>query len=91
MSDTYLIMARTGEPNSGAKGITAFIVEKQMNGLGFGKKEKKMGWNSQPTAIVNLENVRVPHENVLGGIGEGFKIAMKGITGGRINIGKKSF
>lgn len=84
-------MARTGESNSGSKGITAFLIEKEMKGIEFGKKEKKMGWNSQPTAIVNLENVKVSQENILGNIGEGFKIAMNGIIGGRINIGNHTF
>jgi len=78
-------MARTGE--EGPKGISCFIVEKDFPGLSFGKKAKKLGWNSQPTREVIMENCRVPAENVLGGEGSGFRIAMKGLDGGRINIG----
>lgn len=83
-ADVYLVMARTGE--AGPKGITCFIVEKGTAGLGFGKKERKMGWNSQPTRVVTFEDCQVPKENVLGGLGNGFKIAMLGLVGGRINI-----
>lgn len=85
-SQIYLVMARTGEPDSGAKGITCFIVTKDMPGITFGAKERKMGWNSQPTRVVTLEDCKVPAENILGGEGNGFKIAMKGLVGGRINI-----
>ncbi len=84
-SDLYIVMARTGE--AGAKGVTAFVVEKGTPGLSFGANEKKMGWNSQPTAVVNLEDCRIPADNRLGEEGEGFRIAMKGLNGGRINIG----
>eukprot|EP00850_Spirogloea_muscicola_P000687 SM000002S05767 [mRNA] locus=s2:2067372:2071690:- [translate_table: standard] len=84
VSDVYLVMARTGE--EGAGGISCFVVEKGMTGLSFGKKEKKMGWNSQPTAAVNLDNVQVPKRNLLGGEGKGFQIAMTGLDGGRVNI-----
>lgn len=77
-------MARTGE--EGPNGISAFIVEKKYPGINFGKKEKKLGWNSQPTRAVLLEDCRVPEENLLGTLGSGFKIAMKGLDGGRINI-----
>ena len=83
-SDVYIVMARTGE--AGPKGITCFIVEKDFAGISFGKKERKMGWNSQPTRIVTLEDCQVPRENILGGEGEGFKIAMRGLVGGRVNI-----
>lgn len=83
-SDVYIVMARTGE--AGPKGITCFIVEKDFPGISFGKKEKKMGWNSQPTRIVTFEDCQVPKENVLGKVGEGFKIAMRGLVGGRVNI-----
>lgn len=83
-SDVYLVMARTGEEGPG--GITCFIVEGGFAGISFGKKEKKMGWNSQPTRVVTLEDCRVPRENVLGQVGEGFKIAMRGLVGGRVNI-----
>lgn len=83
-SDVYLVMARTGE--DGPKGISAFIVEKDTPGLSFGKKEKKMGWNSQPTATVTFEDCKVPAENLLGQEGQGFTFAMKGLDGGRLNI-----
>ncbi|MBS0272111.1 MAG: isobutyryl-CoA dehydrogenase [Proteobacteria bacterium] len=84
VSDVYVCMVRTGE--EGPKGITALIVEKGAPGLSFGKKEKKMGWNSQPTTAVIFQDCAVPIENRLGDEGDGFKIAMKGLDGGRINI-----
>ena len=84
-SDLYFTMARTG--GEGAKGISCFIIEKAMPGVSFGAPERKLGWHSQPTAEVNFDNVRVPAENLLGCEGEGFKIAMAGLDGGRINIG----
>ena len=87
-TDVYLIMCRTGAP--GPKGISCVLVEKGTSGLSFGKKEKKMGWNSQPTRAVILEDCRVPVSNIIGKEGEGFSIAMKGLNGGRINIGKHS-
>ncbi len=80
----YVVMARTGEP--GARGITAFLVPGDADGMSFGPLEKKMGWNSQPTRQVILDEVRVPASAVLGAIGSGFKIAMSGLNGGRINI-----
>jgi alkylation response protein AidB-like acyl-CoA dehydrogenase len=85
VSDLYLIMARTGGP--GPSGISCFAVEKGTNGLTFGAPEKKLGWNSQPTAAVIMDGVRVPAANLIGGEGNGFKIAMAGLDGGRINIG----
>jgi len=84
MSDLYLVMARTGE--SGPQGISCFLVEKGTRGLGFGAPEKKLGWKSQPTAMVILDNCRVPAANRLGDEGAGFKIAMGGLDGGRLNI-----
>ena len=84
VSDVYLIMARTGGP--GAKGVSAFVVERDWPGVSFGANERKMGWNAQPTAQVNLDGVRVPVANRLGGEGEGFRFAMAGLDGGRINI-----
>jgi len=89
-SDVYLIMARTGEEGSGSKGISCFIVEKSFPGISFGKQERKLGWNSQPTSMVILEDCRVPAANLLGSPGQGFLIAMKGLDGGRINIGTTS-
>ncbi|MDO8914216.1 MAG: isobutyryl-CoA dehydrogenase [Phenylobacterium sp.] len=83
-SDLYLVMARTGA--AGAKGVSAFVVEKDQAGVSFGAQERKMGWNAQPTAQVNLDGVRVPEANRLGGEGEGFRFAMAGLDGGRINI-----
>lgn len=87
-SDVYLIMARTGDQSP--KGISAFIVEKDFPGIRFGKKEHKLGWNSQPTRAVILENCIVPAENLLGNEGDGFKIAMIALDGGRINIAASS-
>jgi isobutyryl-CoA dehydrogenase len=87
-SDVYLIMARTGD--STPKGISCFIVEKGSKGLSFGKLENKLGWNSQPTRAVIMEDCIVPEENLLGSLGQGFQIAMKGLDGGRINIGTTS-
>ena len=84
-TDVYLIMARTGGP--GPSGISAFIVEKGTPGLSFGKREMKLGWNSQPTRAVILDGVEVPATNRLGAEGEGFRIAMRGLDGGRVNIG----
>lgn len=83
-SDLYLCMVRTG--GAGAKGISCIIVEKDTPGLSFGAPEKKLGWKSQPTAMVMFENCRVPAVNLLGQEGEGFKIAMMGLDGGRLNI-----
>jgi len=85
VSDVYVCMVRTGE--DGPKGISCLVVEKGMPGLSFGKKERKMGWNSQPTAQVIFDNCRVPVANRIGAEGEGFRIAMAGLDGGRINIG----
>jgi alkylation response protein AidB-like acyl-CoA dehydrogenase len=83
-SDVYVCMLRTG--GAGSKGISCIVVEKGTPGLSFGKKEKKLGWNSQPTSMVLFENCRVPVANRLGEEGDGFKIAMMGLDGGRLNI-----
>ncbi len=83
-SDIYVCMLRTG--GEGPKGISCILVEKGTPGLSFGKPEKKLGWNSQPTSMVLFENCRVPVTNRLGEEGDGFKIAMMGLDGGRINI-----
>ncbi|WP_397401535.1 isobutyryl-CoA dehydrogenase [Phenylobacterium sp.] len=83
-SDIYLVMARSGDP--GAKGVSAFVVENGTPGLSFGAPERKMGWNSQPTAQVNFDDCRVPEANRIGEEGEGFRFAMAGLDGGRINI-----
>ena len=84
-SSAYVVMARTG--GRGAQGISAILVPSDVEGLSFGANERKMGWNAQPTRQVILENVRVPVGNLLGEEGSGFTIAMKGLNGGRINIG----
>jgi alkylation response protein AidB-like acyl-CoA dehydrogenase len=84
-ADVYVCMVRTGE--EGPKGISCIVVEKDAPGLSFGKLEKKLGWNSQPTAAVIFEDCRVPVENLVGAEGDGFAIAMKGLDGGRLNIG----
>lgn len=85
-TDVLVLMARTGDAQSGASGISAFAVPADTPGISYGKKEQKMGWNSQPTRTISFDNVRIPAENLLGREGEGFKIAMKGLDGGRINI-----
>lgn len=85
MSDIYLVMARTGE--GGPRGISCIAVEKGTPGLTFGAQEKKLGWKSQPTSMVMFENCRVPASNLIGKEGEGFRIAMAGLDGGRLNIG----
>ena len=85
VSDLYLVMARTGE--EGPRGISALLVEKGQPGLSFGKPERKLGWRSQPTAMVQFDGVEVPQEARLGIEGDGFPIAMQGLDGGRINIG----
>lgn len=84
VSDIYIVMARTGE--AGPKGISAIVVEKGAPGLSFGSKEKKMGWKSQPTTAVIFDNCKIPVANRLGAEGEGFKMAMKALNGGRVNI-----
>jgi len=83
-TSVLVVMARTGEP--GPKGISAFVVNAESDGISYGRKEDKMGWNAQPTRTVNFDQVRVPAQNLLGQEGEGFAIAMKGLDGGRINI-----
>lgn len=85
-TDMLVLMARTGDAQSGASGISAFAVPADLPGISYGKKEEKMGWNSQPTRVISFDNVRIPARNLLGREGEGFKIAMKGLDGGRINI-----
>ncbi|WP_210495399.1 isobutyryl-CoA dehydrogenase [Microvirga antarctica] len=85
VSDVYLTMVRTGE--SGPSGISTLVIEKDTPGLSFGAIEKKMGWNAQPTRAVIFEDARVPVANRLADEGMGFKIAMSGLDGGRINIG----
>ena len=84
-NEVYVTMVRTGD--DGPKGISCLVIEKDMPGVSFGAQEKKLGWHSQPTAALNLDNVRVPAENLVGGEGEGFRIAMMGLDGGRLNIG----
>jgi alkylation response protein AidB-like acyl-CoA dehydrogenase len=87
-ADLYLVMVRTGE--AGAAGISTLIIEKNTPGLSFGANEHKMGWNAQPTRQVILQDAMVPVTNRLGPEGIGFKIAMSGLDGGRVNIGAAS-
>jgi alkylation response protein AidB-like acyl-CoA dehydrogenase len=84
VSDIYVVMVRTGE--GGPKGISCLVVEKGAPGLSYGAPEQKLGWKSQPTAMVLFDNCRVPVANRIGAEGEGFKIAMAGLDGGRLNI-----
>ena len=84
VSEIYVVMVRTGE--AGPKGISAIVVEKDTPGVSFGATEQKMGWNSQPTAVVSFDNARVPAENRIGDEGDGFRFAMMGLDGGRLNI-----
>jgi len=83
-SEIYIVMARTSD--DGARGISCFIVEKGTPGLSFGAQEKKLGWHSQPTASVMFDDCRIPAANLVGKEGQGFKIAMAGLDGGRLNI-----
>lgn len=84
-SDIYVCMVRTGEP--GPRGISCIVVEKGTPGLSFGAQEQKLGWKSQPTSAVIFQNCRVPVSNLIGNEGQGFRIAMAGLDGGRLNIG----
>lgn len=84
VNDIYVCMVRTGE--EGPRGISCMIIEKDAPGLSFGAPERKMGWHSQPTAQVNFSDCQVPVENLVGAEGDGFKIAMQGLDGGRLNI-----
>jgi len=84
-NEIYVVMVRNGD--EGPKGISCLVIEKDMPGVSFGALERKLGWHSQPTAQVNFDGVRVPVENLVGGEGEGFRIAMMGLDGGRLNIG----
>ncbi|PZQ62816.1 MAG: acyl-CoA dehydrogenase [Sphingomonas taxi] len=84
-NDLYVTMVRTGA--EGPKGISCLVIEKDMPGVGFGARERKLGWNSQPTTQVSFDGVRVPVANRVGAEGEGFRIAMAGLDGGRLNIG----
>ncbi|MGO9984944.1 MAG: acyl-CoA dehydrogenase family protein, partial [Rhodomicrobium sp.] len=83
-SDVYVVMCRTG--GAGPAGISTVLVEKGTRGLSFGANEKKMGWNAQPTAVVQLDDCKVPVSNLIGTEGDGFKYAMQGLNGGRLNI-----
>jgi alkylation response protein AidB-like acyl-CoA dehydrogenase len=85
VNDFYVTMVRTSD--NGAKGISCLVIEKDQLGVSFGAKEKKLGWNSSPTAQVSFDNVIVPVENRVGAEGDGFKFAMAGLDGGRLNIG----
>lgn len=85
-TDVLVLMARTGTTEDGPRGLSAFAIPANADGISYGKNEDKMGWNSQPTRAISLEDVRIPASYRLGEEGEGFKIAMKGLDGGRINI-----
>jgi len=85
-TDVLVLMARTGDADSGAKGISTFLIPADAEGISYGKNEEKMGWHSQPTRLVTLEDVRIPASNRIGNEGDGFAIAMKGLDGGRLNI-----
>ena len=85
VNDIYVTMVRTGGP--GAKGISCLVIDKDMPGVSFGAKERKLGWNASPTAQVMFDNVKVPVENRVGAEGDGFRFAMAGLDGGRLNIG----
>lgn len=84
-NELYVTMVRTG--GEGPNGISCLVIERDMAGVSFGAPERKLGWNTQPTALVSFDGVRVPVANRLGADGEGFRIAMMGLDGGRINIG----
>lgn len=84
-TDVLVVMARTGGP--GPKGVSAFVVDAQSEGISYGKNEIKMGWKAQPTRTIHFQNVKVPAHNLLGEEGHGFRFAMKGLDGGRLNIG----
>lgn len=84
-TDLLVVMARSGGP--GPKGVSAFVVDAHSEGISYGKNEHKMGWKAQPTRTIHFKDVKVPAKNLLGKEGEGFKFAMKGLDGGRINIG----
>lgn len=90
VNDVYVTMVRTG-PNTpegnGPKGISCLVIEKDMPGVSFGAPERKLGWNASPTAQVIFDNVKVPVENRVGAEGDGFRFAMMGLDGGRLNIG----
>jgi len=88
VAEVYIVMARTG--SAGGGGISAFLVQRDQAGVSFGPNERKMGWNAQPTRQVILESVRVPAGALLGDEGEGFRIAMNGLNGGRLNIAASS-
>jgi isobutyryl-CoA dehydrogenase len=80
-SDLYLVMCKTGE-----KETSCLLLEKGMPGLSFGANEHKLGWNVQPTRVVSFDDVKVPKENLIGKRGQGFKVGLSGLDGGRLNI-----
>jgi alkylation response protein AidB-like acyl-CoA dehydrogenase len=86
VTELLVVMTRTGTQEEGPAGVTAFVIPADLAGIDYGKNETKMGWNSQPTRLISFQDVRVPATYRLGDEGEGFKIAMKGLDGGRVNI-----
>lgn len=90
MSNLYVVMCRTGSSEDGPKGISCMLIPGDAPGLSFGANEKKLGWKVQPTRQVIFENVRIPAANRLGNVGQGFRMAMAGLDGGRLNIGSCS-
>lgn len=88
VSDVYLVMLRTSD--DGAQGISCFLIERDIDGVSFGANEHKMGWNSQPTAQIMFDDVRVPSTHRIGASGSGFRFAMQGLDGGRLNIAAAS-
>ncbi|KAH9260925.1 hypothetical protein BASA81_000621 [Batrachochytrium salamandrivorans] len=86
-AQVYVVMVRTDVADKSPKGISCVLVDSESNGVSFGAQERKLGWNSQPTCVVNFDNVSVRPSNLVGNLGQGFKIAMQGLDGGRLSIG----
>lgn len=86
MSDVYLVMSQTQDSSASNAGISCFLIFKDTPGLSFGANENKMGWKVQPTRQVIFDNVVIPEENLVGQVGQGFKMAMTGLDGGRLSV-----